>query len=469
MHVVNVNNFDEWREKSRALLSQNVFPEEIQWNGNAGTQPSLFHHEKIINISDKLNSPLLISREFINFAKKVACHRSGKQWSLLYALLWRIKRGEKHIMQISTDPLVHELMLMLKAVGRDAHKMKAFVRFKLYEMGNQQHYIAWYEPDHKIVQWVAPFFKRRFSVMQWTIFTPDESVHWDGEQLHFAEGVHTLKKPLEDEMDNLWRTYYRAIFNPARIKLKAMRREMPVRFWPNLPEAEIIQSMLQEAPERVAEMLKHQEGLATSAQDFLPKEKTLNALRLAAKQCEGCKLYSCATQTVFGNGPDNAKVMLIGEQPGNHEDLSGSPFVGPAGQLLHDVLKKLEITTEKIYFTNAVKHFKFRLQDDKRIHVTPNVHEINACKPWLYAEIEAINPVLIVCLGLTASRALINQGFHMKAQRGQWQQFAESKLIMATYHPSAILRAVTDAQKQQIYNDFLIDLQSVKEKLLLIN
>lgn len=441
---------------ANAASNANYLRSDDQQNNNSNK----VMRNKTPDVANDTSNTLLIPRMFIALAEKVACHRSGEQWSLLYSTLWRLTHGEPYLLHLVTDPVIHKLQTMQKNVGRDAHKMKAFVRFKCYEDHGKTHYIAWHKPDHKIVKLVASFFQRRFSVMQWTIFTPDESVHWNGEILQFGTGISDKEINLTDTQDELWKIYYRATFNPARIKLKAMRREMPIRYWPTMPETSIIADMLKEAPQRVEKMLEYQEGLATSAKEFLPKEFNLESLRIAASQCQGCNLYRCAKQTVFGIGSERAKIMFVGEQPGDNEDIAGLPFVGPAGAILAEALQAANIKRESVYLTNAVKHFKHTLRDNRRIHVSPNIHEINACKPWLTAEIKMIEPKIIVCLGLTAARALINPGFRIKDQRGKLLEFSGKQKILATFHPSAVLRAVTDQQRNEIYQSLVTDLKT---------
>lgn len=256
MICIHIRNFQDWRNHARSLLAEKIAPHEIEWRTDAD-QPSLFE-ESLCPKTNDLVEVIKVPAEFVDLAKIVACHRSTQRWALLYSLLWRLTHEEKHLIRISTDPLVNEILRMRKQVGRDVHKMKAFVRFRICQSEQGACYIAWYQPDHRILKLAAPFFKERFQVQNWAIFTPDGAMAWDGTTLLFNEESITLEQDLpEDQMENLWQTYYRAIFNPARIKIKAMKREMPVRYWKNLPEAELITSMLQEAPKRVVEMLKH--------------------------------------------------------------------------------------------------------------------------------------------------------------------------------------------------------------------
>ncbi len=452
MFRLRAETLDQWRPQARDMIARGILPTEVAW-GDAD-QFSLFGDDQPLPPS--LGLSFDIPRDFFGLARAVGCHRDPRRWDLLYQLVWRLTHGEKHLLRISTDPLMHALRMMEKAVRRDAHKMKAFVRFRRVMEEDGEHYIAWHRPDHRIMRITAPFFGRRFAAMKWTILTPDESAHWDGEQLHFGPGVPESEAPKDDAMEDLWRDYYRAIFNPARIKIKAMKREMPVRHWHTLPEAGIIPSMLAEAPARVEKMIAHTEGSTTSAADYLPPTLDLEALREAAKACQGCKLHSMATQTVFGTGPVGASLMLVGEQPGDEEDKKGIPFAGPAGQLLDEALREAGITREDIYITNAVKHFRFLYRDSFRHHRTPSRFHVHACKPWLNAEIVAVKPRAILCLGNTAARALVNPNFVMKDNRGKWIEGEPP--LMATYHPAAILRA-SGAQREELRGWFVEDLR----------
>lgn len=460
MRVLKAESFDEWREQARALLAAGATPLEVSWADAA--QPALFG-------DDPLPLPGAFSfhvpKGFMSIASVVACHRDVRRWDMLYQLLFRLHAGEKNLLQIATDPLIHALDMIQKAVRRDAHKAKAFVRFRLMQQEDGEHYIAWHQPDHRILPLVAPFFARRFSSMRWTVLTPDQSVHWDGATLHYGAGVDASEAPTPDMLEDLWRDYYRATFNPARIKIAMMKREMPVRYWKNLPETNIIHSMLAEAPERVQTMIKHTQAMQMSAESYLPVERNIAHLRAAARLCEGCELFGKAHQVVFGEGPIDARIMLVGEQPGNEEDMQGKPFVGPAGQLLEETLEAVGLRREDIYITNAVKHFRFLYRDSFRQHQTPSRYHVQACKPWLTAEIAAVKPQLVICLGNTAARALIHPNFVMKDGRGV--PMGDAPTLFATYHPSAILRAPAN-NHARMRNEFRHDLSvalQLSEKL----
>jgi len=202
-----------------------------------------------------------------------------------------------------------------------------------------------------------------------------------------------------------------------------------------------------------------------TAASFLPDKHDLKSLSEAAKQCEGCPLFANATQTVFGEGPKRAHAMFVGEQPGDAEDVQGRPFVGPAGRLFDKLLAEVGIAREKIYVTNAVKHFKWEPRGRRRLHSKPNSREIFACRPWLEAELEAIKPELLVLLGATAAQALLGPQFRVTKQRGQPQESEWAPWTMATYHPSAVLRAMDQPDGERIRDDFLSDLRLVAAKL----
>lgn len=254
-------SFDSWRESARDLLAADVAPEQIVWIHSK--QDTLFWDAKHSSIQPR--RVFKIARSFLERARIVACHRSVDRWALLYRLAFRLTHGEPHVMQLVTDPDVRRFELMEKRVSRDRHKMTAFVRFRKSTADGMDWYIAWYRPDHFVVRLAADHFRERFSVINWSILTPDESVHWDGQKLCFSEGIPFPCGPDDDEVESLWLTYYRAIFNPARIKTAAMKREMPVRFWDQLPEADLIPELLKEAPARAQEMIRRSQNAAGMA------------------------------------------------------------------------------------------------------------------------------------------------------------------------------------------------------------
>ena len=203
----------------------------------------------------------------------------------------------------------------------------------------------------------------------------------------------------------------------------------------------------------------------TSAADFFPKRKSLKAFRNAAAECKGCDLWERGTQTVFGEGARRAEVLFVGEQPGNEEDLSGKPFVGPAGRLLDDALGAAGIDRAHTYVTNVVKHFKWEPRGKRRIHKKPNTREVAACRPWLEAEISLVKPKVIVCLGATAAQALLGPQFKVTKQRGKFIKSTLAPYLIATVHPSSILRAPDDETRHDEKRKFIDDLKQVAHVL----
>ncbi len=496
MQFVTVQTFDDWRAAARAMLRSGVQPSAVRFSAPDGsadlfaacdaadpeaappTSPRSPGPPRSPGSTTSSRSPARSSeaaattaaaaprvpKAFLDLARTVACHRDPGRWQLLYRTLWRISHDEPFLLRISTDDDVLQLRRMEKAVTRDVHKMKAFVRFrKVTDDTGGEAFVAWHRPDHQIMRLAAPFFSRRFRGMRWTILTPHESATWDGTHLQYGDGVPASEAPEGDELEQLWKTYYGSIFNPARLKVRAMKREMPVRHWPTLPEAELIADLLSAAPGRAEAMIQHHEGFADTATKFMPADRDLPSLRQAAARCHACDLHRCATQTVFGEGPAGAQVMFVGEQPGDQEDLVGRPFVGPAGQLLDQALAQADVDRGEVYVTNVVKHFKFKpsQRGKRRLHQKPNSREIFACRPWLEAEIAEIQPQSLVCLGATPAQAIFGRDFRISRSRGKVFQTEWSPRTIATWHPAAILRMPDAGRAAQMREQLIQDLQRV--------
>ncbi len=446
------DDFEGWRDAARALAVLHVAPAEIIWQVGDGADlfaapapappaaPGLF----------------AVPRAFVDLARTIVCHRDPERFSLLYALLCRL-RGNPRAMEDVADPLLHRLSLMAKSVRRDMHKMRAFLRFRQVSDDQGLRYIAWFEPGHHIVRANAGFFVRRFGSMRWSILTPEISIHWDGEALFEGPGAHRSEAPADDPVEAVWKTYYASIFNPARVKFGAMLKEMPRKYWKNMPETALVPELLKGAQARESGMV---EAAAIKVGDNV--EKSWDAIRAEAKGCTRCDLYECATQTVFGEGPLDARIVFVGEQPGDQEDLAGRPFVGPAGQLFDRALAEAGIERSRTYVTNAVKHFKFVRRGKRRIHDKPNVGEINACRWWLQQELALIRPPLTVGLGATAARALFGKAATISALRGAAQKLPDGGEAWVTVHPSFLLRVRDDREAE--YARFVDDLQRIGKR-----
>jgi DNA polymerase len=243
-----------------------------------------------------------------------------------------------------------------------------------------------------------------------------------------------------------------------------MKREMPVRHWPTLPEARIIPDLLVDAKSRTHDMVASREGFDRDASSFIPHQADLPTLAVALQQCQACDLACFAKQAVAGEGPAAARMVIVGEQPGDEEDRAGRPFVGPAGKLLDTALLEAGIDRQSIYLTNVVKHFKFVARGKQRLHKTPQVREITACRPWLAAELGTVQPSVVVCLGSTAAQAMLGRDFRVRAGRGQWFQSSwnshtsQAPRVIATWHPAAILRMQDPQRRESLFANLVSDL-----------
>jgi probable DNA metabolism protein len=472
MHFITLDgetDFIGWRNAARALALGDVKPTDVTWRVR-GDAPELF--EPTAPPSEPAHGTTFnVSGKFIELAQVAILHRTPERFALLYRLLWRL-RGHHDLLDIATDPDVAEIASMAKAVRRDEHKMHAFVRFR--EVGREQkaHYIAWFEPEHHIVELAAPFFARRFADMPWSILTPDVCAHWDGHAVAITHGVAKAEAPTEDRLEETWRRYYASIFNPARLKVKAMQNEMPKKYWRNLPEASLIKPLIAGAGRTASAMIANDATEPHKAQKrlepIMARQHTggeLETLRDEAAQCRACPLWKDATQTVFGEGPTTAKVMLVGEQPGDKEDLAGKPFVGPAGQMLDRALQEAGIDRRQVYLTNAVKHFKFVPRGKIRLHQKPNTPEINACRPWYERERAAITPDLVVAMGASAAQCVFGKITPINKTRGRLIDLDDGTRALVTVHPSYLLR-LPDAEARALeYQRFVEDLKIVADLL----
>ncbi len=461
-------SFDAFRAFARGLLREGVPPERVLWATEDGAlalhlgepaAPNLAPPAEPAvppaapNLAPPAEPPLTLPRAFLDLARRVACHSDAGRWALLYRLAYRLARGGPGLLDDGADDDVRRARVLDAAVRRDVHKMKAFVRFQ--RLGDA--YAAWHRPDHRIVALTAPFFVERFGTMQWLLVTPDESAAWDGRTLRFGPGT---PRPAagRDELEALWRTYYGAVFNPARLNVRAMTRELPRRHWATLPEADLIASLVAEAPARVLAMAERQAGWHAPAAP-VPAGAPLEALPAAAAACRACRLHEAATQAVFGWGPPDARLALVGEQPGDEEDRTGKPFIGPAGRLLNDALAQAGLRREEIYLTNAVKHFKHERRGKLRLHLTPAQREMLACRPWLLAELARVAPARVACLGATAARSLLGPRFSLNLSRGQLFRTPWGFEALATYHPAAVLRAPSPAEADRLFEHLVADLR----------
>jgi DNA polymerase len=473
MHHITLDgetDFDGWRKAARALALNDVNPSDVTWRV-AGDAPELF--EPTEPPLEQTGGTFNVPAKFVELAEVAILHRNPERFALLYRLLWRL-RSHHDLIDIATDPDVAEIAAMAKAVRRDEHKMHAFVRFR--EVGREQnsHFVAWFVPEHHIVELAAPFFARRFADMPWSILTPDVCAHWDGHAVSITPGVAKSEAPTADRLEETWRRYYASIFNPARLKVQAMQKEMPRKYWRNLPEASLIKPLIESAERTASAMIanaatephKAQKRLEPSGANMARKHADdIETLREQAADCRACPLYKNATQTVFGEGPPTARIMLVGEQPGDKEDLAGKPFVGPAGQMLDRALEEAGIDRSTVYVTNAVKHFKFVPRGKIRLHQKPNTPEIKACRQWYERELAAIKPNLVVAMGATAAQSVFGKITPINKNRGRPIDLDDGTRALVTVHPSYLLRLPDADAKAREYRRFVQDLKIAADML----
>lgn len=456
------DDFDAWRDQARALVQAGIVPERVEWS-EPGGNTSLFAGP---GSGSDLSIPpvppgapmVRASKPFIELARSAICHSAPERFDLLYRLLWRLQ-VQPRVMEDRADPAVRHLDELARAVRRDIHKMRAFVRFRAVEQpGADDRFVAWFEPEHHILRANGGFFVRRFAGMQWSILTPQGSLHWDGEALAEGPPAQRSDAPEGDPAEELWRKYYASIFNPARLKVGAMLKEMPRKYWKNMPETALIPELVAGARARESAMVE------AGSLEFEERPGTLSGIGEAIHACRRCPIGLLDNQAVMGEGLRQAELMIVGEQPGDQEDQAGRPFVGPAGKVLDTHLERAGIDRRQVYLTNAVKHFKFVQRGKRRLHQSPTAKEIDICRWWLEGERAIVKPRLTLALGASAARGLLGKTVSIARSRGQPHVLEEGGELWITAHPSYLLRLDGEARAEQ-ERLFQADLAAVAERL----
>jgi uracil-DNA glycosylase len=475
MHFITLDSntdFDGWRKAARALALNDMKPSDVTWKVR-GSEPKSLEpaaDQPLHTPQGSLQGSFNVSAKFVELAQSAILHRDPARFGILYRLVWRL-RSHHDLLNAATDPDVAQVMAMAKAVHRDQHKMQTHVRFR--EIGREQnvHFVAWFEPEHHIVEATAPFFASRFADMPWSILTPDVCAHWDGHAVAITPGITEAEAPTEHRLEEVWRRTYASIFNPARLKVKAIQTEGPKEYWRNLPEASIIKQLIADTECWIGAGIANAGTKPPQRPELSMERKStssaenIETLRQQAASCRACHLWKDATQTVFGEGPQAARLMLVGEQPGDKEDLAGHPFVGPAGQMLDRALQQAGIDRRKVYVTNAVKHFKFVPRGKIRLHQKPNTPEIKACRPWYERELNAIKPDLVVAMGATAAQCVLGKITPINKHRGRLIDLADGIKALVTVHPSYLLRLPDEDAKVREYQRFVDDLRIAADLL----
>ena len=465
-------DFDGWRKAARTFRQAGVPPEQAVFRVGEGSH-GLFDDRLPVPAEHGVSS-FTVARAFVDLAQDVILHRTPDRFDLLYRLLWRLG-AEPDLMKVVTDRDMADALERAKNVSRASHKMKAFVRFRQAADAAGPHWVAWFEPAHRVVQRTAPFFMRRFATLRWSILTPDGCAYWNGADLTYGPPATPDMAPAGDEVEDFWRTYYASTFNPARLKTKTMQGEMPKRYWKNLPEAALIPELVAQSAVRTEAMVsapppEPNARLARTVsrlnrdrpfgEGFVPA--SLQELDEAVQACRRCPLWRDATQGVCGEGPRRAALMIVGEQPGDQEDLAGRPFVGPAGAVLDKALEEAGIARDDVFVTNAVKHFKHEPRGKRRLHKTPSTGEVSACRWWLDAERRLVKPKVILTLGGTAALGVLGRKVAVTKERGQGLDLGDGSKALLTVHPSYLLRIPDAAAKAAERDRFVDDLKRAR-------
>jgi probable DNA metabolism protein len=396
-----------------------------------------------------------ISKALAALLQDAARYRSPQRWAFLYRVLWRWRHGDRAVAS-AADEDGARLNAMAKSVQRAKHDMIAYVRFHRRDGAEVPEYLAWYEPEHDVLAYAAEHFARRMGTSSWLIGTPQGAALWDGHDVQLsgppADATAIRAGAAADQVQPLWLAYYKSIFNPARLNETALHQHMPVRFWKGLPEGPLIPAMIAEArtgARRVAQA--HTVGAMTGKQIAVDAQRAqpLRALPSSLELCRRCDLWRHATQAVPGLGPETARMMLVGEQPGDQEDLAGRAFVGPAGQVLDDALRRAGVPRDSVFLTNAVKHFKWIPRGKRRMHKTPAQREVDACAHWLEQELARVRPAVIVTLGATALGAILGRKVNMRDYLDAPVRLGDAWLV-ATWHPSYALRVDGEAAREEV-------------------
>ena len=456
------DDFSGWRDQARRLLMAEVPPDRVTWQVPGEGAGDLFASGRRLPMPRADAPQPRVPRAFLDLAANAALHRDEGRFALLYRLLWRLQQGPG-LIEDEADPDVRQLHRLHRTVRRDIHKMRAFVRFRQIGSGEDERYVAWFEPDHHILRANARFFVNRFAGMRWAILTPQGSLHWDGAVLSEGPPAARADAPAEDAAEDLWRRYYGSIFNPARLKVGAMLKEMPRRYWKNLPEAALI-------PELIAGAQAREAAMVDQGGDMFGEERpgSLPEIAQAIMACRRCPIGCNGTRAVSGEGQvDPARfsgLMIVGEQPGDSEEEQGRPFVGPAGRLLRVHLADAGLDLSTAWLTNAVKHFKFVPKGKRRLHQNPTAKEIDICRWWLEGERALLRPRLVLALGASAARSLLGKTVSVQQVRGQAMPLDDGSELWITTHPSYLLR-LNDGSRAQEEGRFAGDLRAVAARL----
>ena len=432
MQVIDMSgetDWDGWRAAARALVLAGATPETLRWRVNPGAAAP-----------PQAEGRFGVPRALVALAAQAIQAREPERFALLYRLVWRAHAGET-VMEDCDDPDLAQARALALAVRAEAHRMRALLRYLPAADGTRL--LGWYAPAHFVLEANAHLLARWYPGFAVSILTPDGSAHWDkagGDDtgLRFGPAVDPATVPDDAALRAYWSEFGTDLLAASTAGT-------------SLPEAEAFEEA-RRPPDRPAlgPVVPGGFGATDPALDTAARE---------AATCRRCPLGAPATQTVFGEGPGGARVMFIGEQAGDQEDVIGRPFVGPAGQLLDRALEEAGIDRRAVWISNAVKHFKFIERGRRRLHQTPIGPEIEACRFWLDVERVRLRPALLVLLGATAARTVLGRPVTIGRERGRPIRLSADETALVTVHPSFLLRVPDEAARAREYAAFVADLR----------
>jgi DNA polymerase len=457
-----------FRETLRIMTLCNVPPRQITWTARVGLERSGNRGQSAYGAAGR---PIILPRYVVGMIELVVCHKDPEKYALLYDLVWRMQHDEKNPpFGKDGDELVLRLETMKQSVRADLRKMQECTRFlQIDDPIVGERFIAWFEPEHYVVERAGRHFVDRFGSLDWTILTPMGSLRWDRKELRIGPPAVLGEGRETDALEIAWRPHEESVFNPSRTNEQVMRQLMPDVYRQKVLEGQGVCDIVRNEPlrvERVEEVLETEAGMPTRqtpnadlAVTARQEPKTLTELNRIIRASK--PFVEGSDKAVLGEGPLHAEIAFVGEQPVDQEDLQGKPFVGPAGKLLDRAMEAAGIERRKAYVTNAVKHFKFVQRGKRRLHQSPTAGEVKHYRWWLEKELDFVQPKLVVGLGATAVHALAGRATPIGKNRGP--AIFGDRPGYITVHPSSILRQQDDNSRQREYAAFVNDLKRIRD------
>jgi uracil-DNA glycosylase len=468
-------SFASWRRLARSLLMEHVAPEDVAWreSGASATVFGAIDPPPPGSVDPNAPKPPKIAREFLAMLATAACFRAPDRWPFLYKALWRWTQGDRAVAS-PQDADGYRLHRMIEAVEAEENEMRRVLRFRHRDESlGPPEFISWFEPVHDLLEHAAMHFATRMGAATWMIATPHGAAFWDGALLRVDRTSEPEEKPLDfgevsgsmngeavsgDAIEALWLAYYESTFTDAQENAAKMASHMPVRYWKSPPNGRVDPSLISRA-DPYARRDRYPRNVPPEEQYTVDTNlEPINGTSLkeppSLDACKRCSLWRNATQPVPGCGPADARVMLVGEQPGEQDDREGKPFLGPAGEMLDRAIAEAGLARGSMYLTNAVKHYKWEedrsSSDDERLHSTPTQREREACRFWLEDELRRIAPKAVVALGATALKALTGHRTALSEYLGKTIEH-KGHIIVPTYHPSYLLRLTDEKVRAEVF------------------